>query len=146
MHIIHTYNTHSIQAWLTYLHDFEEYQKDVVFGYTTTGPHTDKPTVLYNGKNIRSVGSQGEHKIALVLIKLAEYKTIRAATKKTPTVLLDDLFATLDFERSDAVFALLEKNTQTIITNTDLVYIKNHGIVIDVKTNKSIHLLRQCKN
>ena len=32
MHIIHTYNTHSIQAWRTYLHDFEEYQKYVVFG------------------------------------------------------------------------------------------------------------------
>ena len=27
MHIIHTYNTHSIQAWRTYLYDFEEYQK-----------------------------------------------------------------------------------------------------------------------
>ena len=121
-------------------------QKDIVFGYTTTGPHTDKPAVLYNGKNIRSVGSQGEHKISLVLIKLAEYRLIREGTKTTPTVLLDDLFATLDFERSDAVFALLEKNTQTIITNTDLVDIKNHGIVIDGKTNKSIHLLRQCKN
>ena len=121
-------------------------QKDIVFGYTTAGPHTDKPTILYNGKNIKSVGSQGEHKISLVLIKLAEYKLIREATKRTPTVLLDDLFATLDFERSDAVFALLEKNTQTIITNTDLVDIKNHGIVIDGKTNKSIHLFRQCKN
>ena len=81
-----------------------------------------------------------------MLIKLAEYRLIREGTKTTPTVLLDDLFATLDFERSDAVFALLEKNTQTIITNTDLVDIKNHGIVIDGKTNKSIHLLRQCKN
>ena len=58
--------------------------------------------------------------------------------------MLDELFATLDFERSDAVFALLEKNTQTIITNTDLVDIKNHGIVIDGITNKSIHLFRQC--
>ena len=33
-------------------------QKDIVFGYSTTGPHTDKPAVLYNGKIIRSVGSQ----------------------------------------------------------------------------------------
>ena len=121
-------------------------QKDIVFGYTTVGPHSDRPMVLYNGKNIKAVGSQGEHKISLVLIKLAEYRLIKEATKTTPTVLLDDLFATLDFERSDAVFALLEKNTQTIITNTDLVDIKNHGIIIDGKTNKSIHLFRQCKN
>ena len=121
-------------------------QKDIIYGHTTLGPHTDKPTVLYNQKDIRLFGSQGEHKISLVLIKLAEYQTVRKATQLTPTILLDDLFATLDFERSDAVLSLLEKNTQTIITNTDLVDIKNHGIKIDGKKNKSIHLLRQCKN
>ena len=120
--------------------------KDIIYGHTTLGPHTDKPTVLYNQKDIRLFGSQGEHKISLVLIKLAEYQTVRKATQLTPTILLDDLFATLDFERSDAVLSLLEKNTQTIITNTDLVDIKNHGIKIDGKKNKSIHLLRQCKN
>ena len=113
---------------------------------TSVGPHTDKPAVFYNKKDIRLFGSQGEHKISLVLIKLAEYQIIRDATQLTPTVLLDDLFATLDFERSDAILSLLEKNTQTIITNTDLVDIKNHGIKIDGKKNKSIHLLRKCKN
>ena len=102
--------------------------------------------MFYNNKDIRLFGSQGEHKIALVLIKLAEYQIVRNATQLTPTVLLDDLFATLDFERSDAVLSLLEKNTQTIITNTDLVDIKNHGINIDGKKNKSIHLFRKCKN
>ena len=121
-------------------------QKDILYGHTTLGPHTDKPTVLYNQKDIRRIGSQGEHKISLVLIKLAEYQIVRKSTQRTPTILFDDLFATLDFERSDAVFSLLEKNTQTIITNTDLVDIKSHGIEIDGKTNKSIHLLRQCKN
>ena len=54
--------------------------------------------------------------------------------------MLDDLFATLDFERGDAVLKLLEKNTQTIITNTDLVDIESHGINLDGIRNKSIHL------
>jgi recombinational DNA repair ATPase RecF len=49
---------------------------------------------------------------------------VKKETNQTPTLLLDDLFAKLDFERSDAVLALLEKKTQTIITNTDLVDIK----------------------
>ena len=121
-------------------------QKDLLYGHTSIGPHTDKPAVFYNKKDIRQFGSQGEHKISLVLIKLAEYQTVSKATELTPTILLDDLFATLDFERSDAVLSLLEKNAQTIITNTDLVDIKNHGIKIDGKRNKSIHLLRKCKN
>ena len=108
--------------------------------------------MFYNKKDIRFFGSQGEHKIALVLIKLAEYQIIRNATQLTPTILLDDLFATLDFERSDAVLSLLEKNTQTIITNTDLVDIKNHGIKNDGKkicgyaaTAKSSTILNYCK-
>ena len=33
-------------------------QKDIIYGHTTLGPHTDKPTVLYNQKDIRLFGSQ----------------------------------------------------------------------------------------
>jgi len=120
--------------------------KDMALGYTTVGPHTDKPTVFFNNKDIKIFGSQGEHKIALVLIKIAEYELIKEEKNMTPTILLDDLFATLDFERGDAVLKLLEKNTQTIITNTDLVDIESHGINLDGVRNKSIHLTRECKN
>ncbi len=97
---------------------------------------------FFNNKNIKTFGSQGEHKIALVLIKIAEYELIKEEKKLSPTILLDDLFATLDFERGDAVLKLLEKNTQTIITNTDLVDIESHGINLDGIRNKSIHLKR----
>ena len=82
----------------------------------------------------------------MVLIKIAEYELIKKEPQTTPTILLDDLFATLDFERGDAVLELLEKNTQTIITNTDLVDIESHGINLDGTNNKSIHLVRECKN
>ena len=98
--------------------------------------------MFFNNKNIKTFGSQGEHKIALVLIKIAEYELIKEEKKLSPTILLDDLFATLDFERGDAVLKLLEKNTQTIITNTDLVDIERHGINLDGIINKSIHLKR----
>ena len=116
--------------------------KDLTLGYTTFGPHTDRTGVFFNNKNIKTFGSQGEHKIALVLIKIAEYELIKEEKKLSPTILLDDLFATLDFERGDAVLKLLEKNTQTIITNTDLVDIESHGINLDGIRNKSIHLKR----
>ncbi len=121
-------------------------ERDRAIGYTTYGPHTDRHAVFFNNQNIRSFGSQGEHKISLVLIKIAEYELIKKETQTTPTILLDDLFATLDFERGDAVLELLEKNTQTIITNTDLVDIESHGINLDGTNNKSIHLVRECKN
>ena len=121
-------------------------RKDKIVGRTSVGPHKDGSTFLFNGKNLRSFGSQGEHKIALILIKLAEYMFICEEKKKKPTLLLDDLFAKLDFERSDAVLALLNKNTQTIITNTDLVDIKNHGINLEDPNNGGFYLERPCSN
>lgn len=121
-------------------------QKERAIQTTSVGPHKDIYSFSINEKKIKTYGSQGEHKIALVIIKLSEYLFVKEETSQTPTLLLDDLFAKLDFERSDAVLALLQKKTQTIITNTDLVDIQKHGINLDDPNNKSFHLQRRCKN
>ncbi|MCJ7801756.1 MAG: DNA replication and repair protein RecF, partial [Candidatus Marinimicrobia bacterium] len=65
--------------------------RDIYIGRTSFGPHSDKINFTFNGKNIKQYGSQGEHKLALLLIKLAEVKLIRKVTEKAPTILLDDL-------------------------------------------------------
>jgi len=121
-------------------------KKDQITQRTSVGPHRDDYSFSFNEKQIKTYGSQGEHKIALVIIKLAEYLFVKKETGKTPTMLLDDLFAKLDFERSDAVLALLEKKTQAIITNTDLMDVKKHGIDLNKPQNKEFHLQRICKN
>jgi len=118
------------------------HQKDLITKQTSVGPHRDKINFLFNDKKLRTFGSQGEHKIALVIIKLAEYTFIKEKTGAAPTLLLDDLFAKLDLKRSDAVFELLKKKTQTIITNTDLFNLKNHGIDLGATENQSFHLER----
>ena len=120
----------------------ESHQKDLITKQTSVGPHRDKINFLFNDKKLRTFGSQGEHKIALVIIKLAEYLFIKKNTGAAPTLLLDDLFAKLDLKRSDAVFELLKKKTQTIITNTDLFNLKNHGIDLGAAENQSFHLER----
>ena len=120
--------------------------RDLQSRKTSFGPHRDRFSFLFNGAPVKIFGSQGEHKISLVLIKLAEYMFIKDEKGQTPILLLDDIFARLDFERSDAVLALLEKKSQTIITNTDLVDIEKHGIDLKNPSNKSFHLKRQCSN
>ena len=117
-------------------------KKDLQNRKTSFGPHCDNFSFLFNGAPVKTFGSQGEHKISLVLIKLAEFMFIKNETGQTPILLLDDVFAKLDFERSDAVLALLEKKSQTIITNTDLVDIEKHGIDLNNPNNKSFHLER----
>ena len=113
---------------------------------TLVGPHTDKYSIIFNNKPLRECGSQGEHKLSFVLLKVTEHSFIKKELKKTPTLLLDDLFAKLDTERGNAIFDLIKKSGQTIITNTDLAGAENHGINTNNPNNKSIHLSREWKS
>ena len=116
---------------------------DIVKGRTIAGPHRDEYCFTFNGRLLRNFGSQGEHKLALVLIKMAEINTIKTATGKTPILMLDDFFAKLDFQRADGALSLLNGEYQTIITTTDIVDIEKHGI--DLKSEKQ-HLFTHGKN
>jgi DNA replication and repair protein RecF len=115
-------------------------KREMYLGRTTYGPHTDKITFVFNGKNIKQYGSQGEHKLALLLIKLAEVRLIRKVTKNAPIVLLDDLFAKLDDSRSKQAMAMIDNDLQTIITTTDLKIVEDRGVKIDKSNNCSFYL------
>lgn len=114
--------------------------RDIYLGRTTYGPHTDQINFTFSGKNIKQYGSQGEHKLALFLIKLAEVKLIRKVTKNAPIVLLDDLFAKFDDSRSQQAMAMIDKDLQTIITTTNLKIVEDRGVTIDNLNNGSFYL------
>jgi len=115
---------------------------DLNKGWTTTGPHRDNYTFLFNTRSLREFGSQGEHKIALVLIKMAEISMINIITGSNPVLMLDDLFAKLDFKRADEVLSLLSGRGQTIITTTDIVDFKKHGLDLKSPHNSTYYLER----
>lgn len=115
-------------------------KKDINLGRTGFGPHKDKIDFIFNEKAIKQYGSQGEHKLALLLIKLAEVELIKNTTKQKPIVLLDDLFAKLDDSRSKQAMEMIGKDLQTIITTTDLKIVEDRGIAIDNKLNCSFYL------
>ena len=60
----------------------EKNDKEFLLGRTLTGPHLDKHTPYFNTKNLRVFGSQGEHKLAFVVIKIAEHYFIEKETGK----------------------------------------------------------------
>ena len=121
-------------------------ERDCLLGTTSYGPHRDNIKILWSGKDIREYGSQGEHKISLILLKLAEINLIKQKTGKHPTILLDDLFAKLDLNRSKKLVSYLnaikteEKDPiQTIITTTDVINVEQSGLILnnkDVRTYK----------
>ena len=126
-------------------------QKDTILCRTTFGPHLDDVFMLWFGKNLKTVGSQGEHKISLVFLKLAELSFIKNYLGEFPTLLLDDLFAKLDLGRSKRLVSLLKsmksednKPIQTIVTTTDLLNIEKIGI-LSIHENTTTHqLTKQC--
>ena len=135
----------------------EEYQnklkrsreKDILLGTTSIGPHKDKIEIFWENKDIRDHGSQGEHKITLVLLKLTEMSLIKKKTGVHPTLLLDDVFAKLDLSRSEKLVSYLnsieikpKKPIQTIITTTDIVNVEQSGLVFNDKEIKSYKLER----
>ena len=114
-------------------------ERDFFLGITSKGPHRDNINVFWGDKNIRDCGSQGEHKIALILLKLAEINLIKQKTGEYPIILLDDVFAKLDLVRSEKLVSYLnsikneeKKPVQTIITTTDIVNVEKSGLILDV--------------
>ncbi|MFQ6603946.1 MAG: DNA replication/repair protein RecF [Fidelibacterota bacterium] len=120
----------------------ESLQRDIALGRTNRGPQRDNFTFYFNGDDLRTFGSQGEHKLALILLKLAEFKFLQLGGQATPIILLDDVLAKLDFERSEIVMSMLEKKVQTIITTTNVVNVESHGIDMKNPDNMALYFKR----
>ena len=150
LNVLYMKKTHNKEEFKKKLKQTRE--RDFLLGTTTHGPHRDNIKVFWNEKNIRDYGSQGEHKIALILLKLAEIKLIKHKTGKHPTILLDDVFAKLDLNRSKKLVSYLnsiktKENTpiQTIITTTDILNVEQSGLILD-NLDVETHKLEPCWN
>ena len=119
---------------------------DIKKKYTSFGPHRDDFLFFWDQKQIKNHGSQGEHKLFLALLKITEYLFLSEKTQRTPIFLIDDMFANLDKERSKKLLRFVEnfknkeKNTQTIITTTNIVNIKENGFFLKFKDINKHHL------
>ncbi|MFO7841818.1 MAG: DNA replication and repair protein RecF [Fidelibacterota bacterium] len=119
--------------------------KEISLRRTLWGPNYDKYIFCLNGIPLINYASQGEHKIWMTLLKLAEGEIISALEKKEPIFLFDDLFAELDVNNSKRIVENIMKKEQALITTTDLNDVRRHGI----DTNeKYIHVIeiRQPEN
>ena len=103
------------------------FHKEKLQGTTLVGPHRDEFILLIGDKNLKVYGSRGEHKSALVSMKIAELDFLRIKTETEPILLLDDLYAELDKERGQNVLDLFSADCQAFITGTsfDFSALKN---------------------
>lgn len=89
-------------------------------GYTLVGPQRDDLIFRVNGFDLRTYGSQGQQRTAVLAYILAELELMYQETGEYPVVLLDDVMSELDKKRRIYLLSLLNKKAQTIVTTTNL--------------------------
>ena len=92
--------------------------RDLEKGTTSAGPHLDEIVVLAKGRELRSFGSQGEQRTAVLSLLLAEAELLKERDSGAPLLLLDDVLSELDMGRRESLVERLSKLGQTIVTAT----------------------------
>jgi DNA replication and repair protein RecF len=93
-------------------------ESDAARGVTSVGPHLRDVRLAAGGRELRSFGSQGEQRIGVLALVLAEADAAAARREAPPLLLLDDVLSELDDERRRALLASLPAGAQTIVTAT----------------------------
>jgi len=99
-------------------------ESDLERGFTGHGPHRDDLLVSREGRELRTYGSQGQQRIGLLALLLAEREVLGSARDEPPLMLLDDVMSELDASRRGALVELLRASGgQALITTTDLEHV-----------------------
>jgi len=88
---------------------------DLERGFSGHGPHRDELAILRDGRELRVYGSQGEQRLALLALLLAERAVLAQERRRTPLMLLDDVMSELDAERRDLLARELSAGGQSVI-------------------------------
>jgi len=102
---------------------------DVERGFTGHGPHRDDLALLRaedgsaEARELRAYGSQGEQRLGLLALLLAEREVLAQARGRVPLLLLDDVMSELDVTRRGALAARLAGPGQSVVTATELAHV-----------------------
>ena len=88
--------------------------RDVDRGVTGLGPHLDDVAIVSGGRDLRQFGSQGEQRLAVLSLLLAEADLLPSP----PLVLLDDVLSELDPGRRRILADRVARMGQAVITAT----------------------------
>ncbi|WP_205696218.1 DNA replication/repair protein RecF [Conexibacter sp. SYSU D00693] len=101
----------------------ERRASDLERGFTQHGPHRDDVALERDGRELRSFGSQGEQRLALLALLLGEREVLAQERGAPPLLLLDDVMSELDAERRERLVARLDDGGQALVTTTDLAHV-----------------------
>lgn len=96
---------------------FEKYrERERMMKVSLVGPHRDDILFEIGGYPARTHGSQGQLRTAAISLKLAVYHLLREQRGRPPVLLLDEIFAELDNNRSTGLVNAFDGFGQLFLT------------------------------
>jgi DNA replication and repair protein RecF len=94
-------------------------EQDLARGFTGAGPHRHDVAILAGDRDLRSFGSQGEQRLAVLSLLLTEADLLAERGPSPPLLLLDDVLSELDPERREILATRLRRpGGQALLTAT----------------------------
>ena len=97
-------------------------EAEMFAGACLIGPHRDDFEVRFRDRNLRSFGSAGQQRSALITLDLAAISVYHSKLKDYPIFLIDDVDAELDGIRIERLLEYLDGRTQTFVTTSKRNY------------------------
>jgi DNA replication and repair protein RecF len=99
------------------------FARDRERGTTSIGPHLHDVRLASETRDLRSYGSQGEQRLMVLALLLAEAELLRDRHGIPPLLLLDDVLSELDADRRRTLAASVAAAGQTLVTATDASFL-----------------------
>ena len=102
-------------------------ERDLYVKYSTYGPQRDDIEILFNDRDLKTYGSQGQQRSAILSMKIVEINLIIKNRNIKPILLLDDVFSELDSLRRQRLIESIS-GIQSFITMAEKMYLKEFNI------------------
>ena len=123
--VLHEDDAQLKQHFMRLLEELES--EEIARGQNLVGPHRDDLVFYENGIDLRTYGSQGQQRTAILSMKMAAIDAYEHVLSQKPLLLLDDVMSELDYDRQRAVMEIvIKKKIQTFITGTGLDFTFRH--------------------
>ncbi len=123
-------------------HLIKKRAEEINRGVTLVGPHRDDLVIYENKNDLRTYGSQGQQRTAVLALKLSEIEAFRRLYGRAPILLLDDVMSELDQSRQDMLLhAVVHNDMQTFLTTTHLTFTTSNQpekFIFSIKEGKII--------
>ncbi len=118
----------------------ENEEKEIEREQTLIGPHRDEITFYLDDFELRRYGSQGQHRLFALSLKLAQLHYYNDELDDLPILMLDDVFGDLDPRKTEALLNTLQGHEgQVFITSANPVPFEQY-VAFDGDRNRFFRL------